>query len=81
MDFEHCDDYEAFLYELILNIDKLSELYKKACDCVEPLAENINYTKEEEIQDDMDDCWDNEWINPHTGIPHYHMANFPEIFL
>ena len=32
MDFEHCDDYEAFLYELVLNIDKLSELYKKACD-------------------------------------------------
>ena len=71
MDIEHCDMYETFLKELafgygIQGLGNLTKLYEKAMSSVEPLAENVIYTEEEEIQDAMDDCWDNVWINPLT---------------
>ena len=80
MDIEHCDMYETFLKELafgdgIKGLGNLTKLYEKAMSSVEPLAENVIHTEEEEIQDAMDDCWDNVWINPLTGVPHYHTAN------
>ncbi len=81
MDIDHCDYYEAFLKELAFgkNEELLTKLHENACNSVEPLAENVEYTDEDdkisELHDAMDDCWDNTWINPLTGIPHYHAAN------
>lgn len=80
MDLEHCDTYEIFVKELVFGdgiqgLANLAKLYENAVATVEPLAENVTYTEEEEIQDAMDDCWDTEWINPLTGVPHYHTAN------
>ena len=77
MNIEHCDAFECFLHETILNEQTLVSLYETACAEVEPLAQNVIYTEEDDIQDAIDDCWDNVWINPLTGIPHYHAANLP----
>lgn len=75
MDYSHCDDYEAFLYEMAFgtNGEKLKDLHKIAEDCIEPIPEN--WDEDELLQQDMDDCWDSEWINPLTGVPHYTQAN------
>ena len=75
MDLIHCDDYEVFLHEVAFgkNNEKMKELYTQAVNEVEPCAENLSYV--EQLAEDMDDCWDSEWINPITGIPHYHAAN------
>lgn len=80
MDYDHCDSYEMFLKELAFgdgmkSLGNLTKLYEQASTFVEPLAENVVNSDEEELQDAMDDCWDNVWINPLTGIPHYHAAN------
>lgn len=80
MDYEHCDSYEMFLKELafgngITYLGNLKKIHEEAIKYVEPVAENVIYTEDDDIQDKMDDCWDNEWINPLTGIPHYHTAN------
>jgi len=76
MDFTHCDDYEIFLNELAFgeNNDKISELYAIAESMVQPQEEALLFG--EELAQDMDDCWDSEWINPLTGIPHYVAANW-----
>ncbi len=81
MDFEHCDDYETFLQTIAFDEDILKTLYERAISLVEPLAQNVIYTEEDDIQDAIDDCWDNVWINPLTGIPHYHSANLPQIYI
>lgn len=77
MDYSHCDDYEQFLYELAFgeNDSILHELYLQAVDQVQPDALNLSH--DEELHQTMDDCWDSEWINPLTGIPHYVAANLP----
>ena len=80
MDFDHCDSYESFLESMVFDDIKLKELYETASKSVEPLAQNVSH-KEEELQDQMDDCWDTEWINPHLGIPHYHVANLPNMYM
>ena len=76
MDYDHCDDYEQFLQELAFG-DKpqetLHQLYIKAFNDVQPTP--LNLSEEEELQEAMDDCWDSEWINPLTGLPHYVAAN------
>ena len=76
MDFIHCDDYEMFLQELAFgeNNEKLNELHAIAVSMVQPLEVELPF--EEELAQDMDDCWDSEWINPLTGIPHYVAANW-----
>ena len=75
MNYAHCDDYEMFLSELAFgpNQEKLPQLHAEAEASLEPLAQNLS--EEEMLHQAMDDCWDSEWINPLTGIPHYHAAN------
>jgi len=75
MDFAHCDDYELFLQDTVFGShgEKLHELYLQALSQIQPVP--LNLTSDEELHQAMDDCWDSEWINPLTGIPHYVAAN------
>ena len=75
MDFAHCDDYEQFLQDIAFGSHGVSihEHYLQAVSEIQPLP--LNLSADEEHHQAMDDCWDSEWINPLTGIPHYVAAN------
>jgi hypothetical protein len=75
MDFIHCDCYEEFLHDVAFGKDCEIQhsLYEIAKIHIQPSANNLSY--EEILYQDMDDCWDSEWINPLIGVPHYHAAN------
>jgi hypothetical protein len=75
MDFVHCDDFEQFLQDTAFGPHGVSihDLYLQAVSEIQPAS--LNLTADEELHQAMDDCWDSEWINPLTGIPHYVAAN------
>ena len=75
MDFAHCDDFEQFLQDTAFGPHGVSihDLYLQAVSEIQPTP--LNLTEDEELHQAMDDCWDSEWINPLTGLPHYVAAN------
>ena len=75
MDFIHCDSYEEFLHDAAFGkeCEIMHALYGIAKKHIQPFANNLSY--EEILYQDMDDCWDSEWLNPLIGVPHYHAAN------
>ena len=75
MDFSYCDDFEQFLQDTAFGPHGVSihELYLQAVSEIQPIP--LNLSVDEELHQAMDDCWDSEWINPLTGIPHYVAAN------
>ena len=80
MDFEHCDDYETFLQTIAFDEKILKTLYERAVSLVEPLAQNVIYTEEDDIQDALTIVGIMYGLI-HTGIPHYHSANLPQIYI